>query len=215
MTAFNSAAGKLYPREPDWKVYLGQIAAGNPESLTKLYDESCRLVYSLIFRMLGNAADAEEVSLDVYLQVWRTARSFDVNRGSATTWLMMIARSRALDRLRAAAAASRVEVSGEASEAKALQQRCLAELPDQRIVLNQRSASVLAALRKLEPNEREVIELAYFVGMSHSEIAAKLNKPLGTIKTHIRQAVSALRRDFPVDQTAFTTPNGKRWRTEE
>jgi len=169
----------------DWSGYLREIAAGRESALASLYDESSALVYTLALRILGNSADAEEVTLDVYNQVWREARKFDPRRASATTWLVMMARSRAIDRLRSAAARrNREEPFAEGFEIPAPGLR-----PDQM----EARRLVAAALAELPAEQRVPIELAYYSGLSQTELAETLGQPLGTVKTRIRLGMMRLR----------------------
>lgn len=199
----------MHPREAAWKIYVQQTATGSHEALTRLYDESSGLVYGLLVRILGNAADAEELCLDVYLQVWRTAHTFDAQRGGATGWLIMLARSRAVDRLRSSAKRRKQEINDAGSNGRALRQHCLGHLPDQIVELKRQSGLIVAALQKLNTRERAVIELAFFAGMSHAAIAETLDQPLGTIKTYIRRALAKLRSDFLKNKTVFDRRNGQ------
>jgi RNA polymerase sigma-70 factor (ECF subfamily) len=154
-----------------------------------LYDGTHPLVYGLALRILGDVADAEEVALDVYTQVWRTAGNFDPRRGSVSAWLVTLARSRAIDRLRSAAARrQREESRPELPEAPAA-----ARSPEEASLLGQRRVRVRAALARLLPEQREAIELAFFSGLTHSELAARLGQPLGTVKTRIRLGMMKLR----------------------
>jgi RNA polymerase sigma-70 factor (ECF subfamily) len=176
-------------REAAWKEYVGRCVLQNAAALGSLYDESSSLVYSLALRVLGNEADAEEVTLDVYTQVWRRAAGYDPERGSVTAWLVTIARSRAIDKVRSrvgrAGLEQPLEVCGEA--------RTNTADPEQHTAMNQQRRRVLAALDKLGPEQRSALELAYFSGLSHSELAARLGLPLGTVKTRIRLGMMKLR----------------------
>lgn len=172
-----------------WVNWVSQVARGDESALAFLYDASSRLVYGLALRVLGDAGAAEEVTLDVYLQVWRQADRFDATRGRVSTWLMTMARSRAIDKLRAK--------PRELSESETLE--AVAEAPseipgpEQSAGLAQQQAQVRKALDTLSEEQRRVIELAFFSGLSQSEIALKLNEPLGTIKTRIRSGMLKLR----------------------
>jgi RNA polymerase sigma-70 factor (ECF subfamily) len=157
--------------------------------LARLYDASSPAVYALVFRVLRNKADAEEVTIDVYTQVWRTAASFDESRGSVNAWLMMLARSRAIDRLRSRMkdekqdpleAAGRIAQSGEAS-------------PESVSLNNERCNRIQAALLTLSPEQRTAIELAFYSGLTQSEMAVQLQQPLGTVKTRVRLGMQKLR----------------------
>jgi len=160
------------------------IAAGDQAALASLYDATNRLIYGMTLRILGNPADAEEVTLDIYTQVWRGASNFDEGRGSVVAWLTTMARSRAIDRLRARANRGRRE--------EALMDLDNAA-PAQSPTLPGVEREVQAALRALAPEQREAIELAYWFGYSHSELAARLGQPLGTVKTRIRMGMMRLR----------------------
>jgi RNA polymerase sigma-70 factor (ECF subfamily) len=164
--------------------YVRRIAAADQGALAALYDATNRLIYGMSLRILGNPADAEEVTLDIYTQVWRNAASFDDRRGSVVAWLMTMARSRAIDRLRSGVKRSRREESlMEPDSARAV------EAPAQPGIRRE----VAAALETLAPEQREAIELAYWYGYSHSELAVRLGQPLGTVKTRIRMGMMKLR----------------------
>jgi len=166
-----------------------RIAKGDQAALAALYDGTNRLVYGLILRVLGDSSTAEEVLLDVYTQVWRQAASYDTGRGSPLAWLTTIARSRAIDRLR-----SGWQDQQRKEPLDLLTDRETgAASPEEMTVASERQRFVRAALASLSPEQREVIELAYYGGLSHSEIAAKLNQPLGTVKTRTRLGMMKLR----------------------
>ncbi len=183
------APAGLWVRDEAWVEYIERAAAGDQDALASLYDESCQLVYSLALRILGDAADAEEVTLDVYSQVWRNPRRFDPERGTVRTWLATLARSRAIDRLRSRAARrQREEPFPERPEFPDT-----TACPEEAGAAGQQRRLLEAALRELAPEQREAIELAYFLGLSHSELAARLGQPLGTVKTRIRLGMMKLR----------------------
>ncbi|MBI1786139.1 MAG: sigma-70 family RNA polymerase sigma factor [Acidobacteria bacterium] len=173
------------PGENAWANYVRRAAAGDQAALGALYDATHHLVYGAALRIVGNTADAEEVTLDVFTQVWKSAASFDGQRGPVISWLMTLTRSRAIDRLRSQAGRSRLEAP-------------LSAFPDvfRSTLPSPESAwerSVRAALETLAPDQRELIDLAYYSGYTHSELAVKLGQPLGTIKTRIRAAMTRLR----------------------
>lgn len=184
-------AAQRQVHEDTWNEYLREIARGDQQSLARLYDQSKGLVYGLALRIVNDAADAEEVTLDVYMQVWRSAPSFDLQRGAASTWLVTITRSRAIDRIRSGAMRRREE-----SLAEILELPAAAANPEQESATMQQHLRVRAALKALSPEQREAVELAFFYGLSHSELAAKLGQPLGTIKTRIRQGMMKLREQL-------------------
>ena len=137
--------------------YVSRIARGEHDALGFLYDETNRLVYGFAFRILRDPADAEEVTLDVYTQIWRNASSFDPCRGSVLAWLMMLTRSRAIDRLRSSSTRNRHEQPIDSYEKSA-------GLSNPAFGLER---AVRIALNSLPPEQREAIELAYFSGYSH------------------------------------------------
>jgi RNA polymerase sigma-70 factor, ECF subfamily len=177
-------------REKYWREYLQEIQKGNAEALGRLYDASAPRLYTLAFRVLGNAADAEEVLLDVFEQVWRTAGSFDSARGGVWRWLALLTRSRALDRLRSMASKRLHEYP---TFPEQIEISSPEPLPEETIVLSQQQRLIRQALATLPPEQSKVLELAYFSGMTHTEIATVLGIPLGTIKTRIRMAMDKLR----------------------
>jgi RNA polymerase sigma-70 factor (ECF subfamily) len=171
------------------KELIQNVADGDQQALASLYDATSRTVYGLLLRILSDAGTAEEVLLDVYTQAWRQAASFDGGRGSPLAWLTTIARSRAIDRLRRGRAERRQ------TEPLDVIERSAASTDDVEGVVREREtrAFVRAALEELSPEQREVIELAYYGGFSHSEIAAAKGLPLGTVKTRTRLGMSRLR----------------------
>ena len=176
-------------RDQDLVALIGRIAAGEQSALTAVYDATNRLVFGLILRVVTDRATAEEVLLDVYTQVWRQAASYDAGRGVPLAWIMTIARSRAIDRVRAGRNDQQrkepLEAIGEVSDAGVS--------PEEASVYSERQRLVRSALNTLVPEQREVIELAYYSGLSHSEIALKLGQPLGTVKTRTRLGMMKLR----------------------
>lgn len=177
-------------RERSWKECLHEIQKGDSDALARLYDTSAPLLFTLALRILGNAADAEEVLLDTFEQVWRTARTFDPARGSVWQWLALLTRSRALDRLRSLAGRRLREHSNVSSQPE---MSSPAPLPEETIAAGQQQRLVRQALSSLPPEQRKALEMAYFSGLTHTEIASALGVPLGTIKTRIRMAMDKLR----------------------
>jgi RNA polymerase sigma-70 factor (ECF subfamily) len=168
---------------------IGCLAAGDESALAELYDRSGRVVFGLVLRIVGDPAVAEEVSLDVYTQVWRQAAAYDTSRGSPLAWLLTIARTRAIDRLRSGKQErQRSEPLNSADTVRAATHD-----PEESSVLSEQQRIVRAALAGLSPDQREVIELAYYQGLSHSEIASRLSQPLGTVKTRTRLGLIKLR----------------------
>jgi RNA polymerase sigma-70 factor, ECF subfamily len=176
-------------RDQDWVALIKQVTTGDQSALTALYEATNRLVFGLILRIVIDRATAEEVLLDVYTQVWRQAALYDTNRGAPLAWMMTIARSRAIDRLRS----GKHEQQGKEPLDAIGEVTSLGASPEETTVSSERQRFVRSALDSLSPEQREVIELAYYSGLSHSEIALKLNQPLGTVKTRTRLGMMKLR----------------------
>ena len=176
-------------RDQDLVSLVESVAAGDQSALATLYDATNRFIYSLILRVLGDMGSAEEVLIDVYTQLWRQAASYDANRGAPLAWMATIARSRAIDRLRSGwqdqHRKESLDVLGDAP--------ANAASPEESAAASERQRFVREALNLLTPEQRRVIELAYYSGLSHSEIAEKLNQPLGTVKTRTRLGMMKLR----------------------
>jgi RNA polymerase sigma-70 factor, ECF subfamily len=181
-------------RESAWKEYVGRAAGDDQSGLADLYDESSSLVYSVALRMLGHREDAEEVTLDVYTQVWRTAASYDSSRGTVAAWLVTQARSRAIDRMRARGG----RMERERPIVNFVDLEVDAPSPEQESAAGQRRRRVLMALATLSPEQREAIQLAFFSDLTHGELAARLGQPLGTVKSRIRLGMIKLREQLEI-----------------
>jgi RNA polymerase sigma-70 factor (ECF subfamily) len=153
-----------------------------------LYDQTSHLVYGLALRIVRDEPAAEDVVIEVYTHAWRTAAAFEPKRGTASAWLLTLTRSRAIDALRARRR-NRVQEPLEA----AIDIQSDAPGPEDLNVAAERQRFIIGALEALVLEQREAIELAYFGGLSHSEIAARLEQPLGTVKTRIRLGMMKLR----------------------
>jgi RNA polymerase sigma-70 factor (ECF subfamily) len=175
--------------EQEWGQLIALTAQGNHDALATLYDRTSPQVYGLILKILDNREAAEEVTLDVYTQVWRQAHSYDETRGTPGGWLMTLARTRAIDRYRAGAAERGRFESLDTVEFFASD----GETPEQDLAGQERRQYVQQALALLTVEQREAIALAYFYGLSQSEIADRLNLPLGTVKTRMRLGMIKLR----------------------
>lgn len=169
---------------------VARVAEGNDHALTRLYDSTSRIVYGLALRILGDSASAEDVTLEVYLQVWRTAGTYDPGRGRVSSWLITLTRSRAIDSLRSRQAR------------RAGLEQSLEELSDledhrsgpERLSIEASQTNIIhKLLAELPIDQRRAIELAYFSGLSHGEIAIRTGLPLGTVKTRIRLGMTRLR----------------------
>lgn len=175
--------------DQEWTQLIALTAQGDQAALATLYDRTSPQVFGLVLKILNNREAAEEVTLDVYTQVWRQAHTYDRTRGAPGAWLMMLARTRAIDRFRAGAAEyGRIE-SLDAAQLFASD----ADTPEQDVEGQERRKFVQQALTVLTPQQRHVIALAYFYGLSQSEIAEKLQLPLGTVKTRMRLGMIKLR----------------------
>jgi RNA polymerase sigma-70 factor (ECF subfamily) len=165
-----------------------RLAAGDMDAAGELYDRYAGQILALARRILRNEGDAEEVVQDVFSQAWRTARAFDASRGAVGAWLLVMARSRAIDRLRARQ--SRPDTS---HEGYANSLRATGISPADHVLSDEQAVRVRNALLALPEPQRQAIELAYYEGLTQSEIAERLTEPLGTVKTRMRTALMSLR----------------------
>jgi RNA polymerase sigma-70 factor (ECF subfamily) len=168
---------------------VARCADGDETALATLYDQSNRLVYSLILAIVRNTADAEEVTLDVYTQVWTSASRYDGARGNVGAWLITLARSRAIDRIRA----RRRREKEQASDAEVFSLPFSGLSPEAGAEAAERQSRVMAAIECLTAGERELVMLAFFHGLTHGELASRVQRPLGTVKTRLRIAMVKLR----------------------
>jgi len=166
---------------------LHAVARGDEAALARLYDAYRVILFGLLVRILNSREEAEDVLQDVFIQVWRRAKDFDEKRGRPFTWLVTLTRSRAIDRLRQFGARQRL-VTGAAQE----QTEMVSDALSDTIKVAQRD-TVRRALAELPEEQRTTLVLAYFDGLTQSEIAAQLNAPLGTIKTRMRSGIMKLR----------------------
>ncbi len=198
-----SAAGARFALagEGELQAWIGRIVRHEEQALGELYEAMAGRVYGLALRITRHVQVAEEVTEDVFWQVWRQAPRFDATRGSVLSWILTIARSRALDTLR----------RGERAEA--LDEEALASLPgegDPHDLLDavQRNDRLHRALSGLDPLPRQLLALSFFRGLTHEEIARHMSLPLGTVKSHIRRALLRLREMLGADdpRTPMVTP---------
>lgn len=168
---------------------LGRMAGGEHAALGDIYDRHATAIYSLALRIVRRPEDAEDVTQQVFTQAWRTAARYDQGRGAVAAWLLMMARSRAIDCLRRRDAAR----SDDGNDSQ------LAAIPDpgpsveQVVATREQVEHARVALGALSPEQRQAIELAYYSGLTHSEIAEQTSTPLGTVKTRVRSALQTLR----------------------
>ena len=169
---------------------IRRIASGDGDALTRLFDLCSPVALGLLVRILGDRAEAEEVLQEVFLQVWTQADRYDAARSSPRGWLLMLARSRALDRLRRREARRRREEVSAEEDARLLVE------PEgtERLEAVERQSRVSSALGALSPEQRRCIELAFYEGLTHTQIAERLKAPLGTVKSRILLGMSKLRQ---------------------
>jgi RNA polymerase sigma-70 factor, ECF subfamily len=167
---------------------VDRLAAGEVEAAADLYDRYAPLILGLARRILRNQQDAEEALQDVFSQVWRTASRFEPARGSLAAWLLVITRARAIDRLRA-----RQSRPDSALYSDPALMPSAAAGPSDQLLSEEQAEQVREALETLPEAQRAALELAYYEGLTQSEIAERLSQPLGTIKTRIRTALLTLR----------------------
>ena len=182
------AKTKVLVAEHDWAALVRSIAAGDQTALHALYERAHRPVFTLIMRITANRETAEELTIDVFHDVWRRAARYDAVNGTVLGWIMNQARSRAIDRLRFESRKKR-SASGD--------EQPLAEVvadPRDLLELGEQVRSLRVALETLTLDERLAIETTFFAGLTHAQAAARLNQPLGTIKTRIRSGLQKLRR---------------------
>lgn len=177
------------PQAERWDGLVARMAEGDSSALASLYDVTAASVHGLVRRIVQDDPVAEEVTGDVFLQAWQQAARYEAARGSVLAWLLAMARTRAIDRVRTGSAWRRMQepLAGE------MELPCGRPGPEDACALDEERRRVQTVLRDLPRDQREAIELAYYGGLSHSEIASSLGQPLGTVKTRIRLAMTKLR----------------------
>ena len=184
----NSVASDTRAAESTWTGLIQRTAAGDQHAIAEFYDATSHLVFGLALRILGDRSAAEDVVVETYAQVWRRAKHYDPSRGTPCTWLLTLTRSRAIDTRRA----RKHDRDSDPIETACDVQSSTPD-PEATTAAAERHQFVRSALNGLSTEQREAIELAYFSGLSHTEIAAQLAQPLGTIKTRIRLGMMRLR----------------------
>lgn len=188
------AKGQLHlTPESDWVALVHAIAAGNPGALHALYARANRPVFTLMIRLTANRETAEELTVDVFHDVWRRAARYDAAGGTVLGWIMNQARSRAIDRLRFDQRQKRMPPAGMEH-----QEVAVAANPEDVLALERRASTVRVALDALSADQRSAIEQAFFFGRTYAEVAERLNQPLGTIKTRVRAGLHKLRQALEV-----------------
>lgn len=170
-------------------VLVRRLQSGDRAALAGLYDRHAALAYGVALRVLRHAEDAEDALQEAWVQIWNRSDSFDPARGSVAAWVITIARSRALDRLR------RRTTRGRAESAPVIEPPAAPPPPEAGAERSAVRERVGRALEALDPRQKEVLEIAYFEGLSQSEIAERLKIPLGTVKYWMRQGLLQLRQD--------------------
>ncbi len=165
-------------------VLLNRITSGDQQAMVALFDRHSRVVYAVALRVLSDPSAAEDVMQDVFLQIWRKPPTIDGSEGSLGGWFAVLARNRAIDHLR------RRRPQDSADDVVLYSSVDVAEESERNILL----ARTRAMMQSLPQEQQVVLELAFFDGLSHSEIAERLDSPLGTIKTRLRRAVLTLRK---------------------
>ncbi len=176
-------------KDKELKSLILRVAQGEEQALAALYDRTAAQVYGLVLRVVKDPIIAEEVTLDVYMQAWRQASQFNPKRGKPIVWLAVVARSRAIDRLRTG------KKERESRENLDSVDNLVADKgnPEESSTYSQQCRVIQEALDSLPIEQRQVIELAYWGGMSQNEIAAQTGEPLGTVKTRVRLGMMKLR----------------------
>jgi RNA polymerase sigma-70 factor (ECF subfamily) len=181
------ARSKASVPEQDWATLVRSIAAGDQLALQTLYEMAHRVVFTLVLRITASPEAAEELTVDVFHDVWRRAARYDAANGTVLGWIMNQARSRAIDRLRLESRKKRSHGGDVQPEAE------VAADPHDVLELREQAEALRAALADLTPDERQAIETTFFAGLTHAEAATRLKQPLGTIKTRIRSGLHKLR----------------------
>ena len=169
-----------------------------PEAMADLYDRYARLAYSVIYRIVRNAAAAEELMQETFLRVWNRVQAFDAEKGALGPWVLTVARNRAIDYLRSVDG----RMARSAVELEKVESPSLFTTPESEFANVDRERLLREAFGKLNPNQRIVIELAYYEGLSQSEMAERMKQPLGTVKTWVRSALKILREELGEATTA-------------
>jgi RNA polymerase sigma-70 factor, ECF subfamily len=184
---------------------LTKIAQGDRNALSQLYDRYSRLIYAIAWKSLNSVEDCEEVVLEVFAQVWRIADRFDAAKGSPEQWIFTLARSRILDRLRKIQRLNKVNTAIAAEKEIAFP--TISVDPLEAVEIAERRQEVLAALSQIPPAQRQMIEMAYYKGLTHTEIAAATGLSLGTVKTRLRLGLSKLRIQFDSEPQLVSRQN--------
>jgi RNA polymerase sigma-70 factor (ECF subfamily) len=189
---FSYALLQVALRFKDDSVLAKRLKDRDPRAMTDLYERYGRLAYSLIYRVVRNSGAAEDLVQETFLRVWNRVQSFDETRGALGPWVLTVARNRAIDYLRSVDG----KMSAGSLELDRLETPVLFSNFDDGALSIDRARLLKTAFEKLSPTQRQVIELAYYEGLSQTEMAERMNQPLGTIKTWVRSALKALRENI-------------------
>lgn len=184
--------------EEDQGELIRRLKSRDPHAMADLYDRYGRMTYALIYRIVRNAAVAEDLVQETFLRIWNRVHAFDQEKGSLGPWVLAVARNRAIDYLRSVDA----RMSQNALELEKLEQAPVFADLESEVLSIHRARQLKTAFEKLTPNQRVVIELAYFEGLSQTEMAARMKQPLGTVKTWVRTALKTLREQLGEAATA-------------
>ncbi|HYQ86131.1 MAG TPA: sigma-70 family RNA polymerase sigma factor [Bacteroidota bacterium] len=171
---------------------MGKIMTRDSVALSALYDRYARLIYSLIRSVIKNHEEAEDLLQEVFVQLWERASTYDAARGSVYTWIVTLARNRAIDQVRSKSFQQQNKIAREVGPDMLYSP--MENSPFDLVVAEERSRKMRDALNQIPPEQSQVIHIAYFGGCSQSEIAAQLNIPLGTVKTRMRQGMKKLQQ---------------------
>ena len=187
------------PVDDELHILLSRIAAKNKTAFEQFYDSTIKLCFSQALRITRSEEMTEEVVSDVYMQVWNKAASYDETRSGVKTWLMMLCRSRALDALRK----RKNQQTKESINIDSIAEPSTHETPQDILTTIQQDSFLHDAMKKIKPQQRQLLSLAYFKGLTHSEIADYTKLPLGTVKTQIRRAIIML-KELMSDEASTT-----------
>ena len=185
-------------RIEDDSTLVERLRNRDPDAMGELYDRYSRIAYSLIYRVVRNQSVTEDLVQETFIRVWNRIQAFDVKRGALGPWILTVARNRAIDYVRSVDG----RMASSALEVEKIENPAMFSNLEGEIMNMDRIRSLKAAFEKLDPNQRLVLELAYFEGMSQTEMAGKLQKPLGTVKTWVRAALKALREEMGEEAVA-------------
>jgi RNA polymerase sigma-70 factor, ECF subfamily len=168
-----------------------ELQRRDPQALGELYDRYGRIVFTVILRVVRDAAIAEDLVQETFLRVWNRVQGFDAEKGAIAPWLLAVARNRAIDYLRSVAGRERNALEFEETDHPSL----FVDM-EHEILTSDKARVIKGAMEKLNANQRQVIELAYFEGLSQTEMAERMGQPLGTVKTWVRTALKNLRDEL-------------------